>query len=380
MSGASALGGAVLAEVRAALVAGASPSAALLAGADRPPGPPGRHDELRSLAAALRTGQTLAEAARDVDTGNVAADLLVRALGVAELAGAGSTAAVDQAIAAARDEAALARLLASRTLQARGTAVVLSAVPVLAWVLLVAADRTALGYYATAAGAATGGAALLLAAAGQWWSRRLLASAARAGVDADPLTPRRARHDPARLVAVGGVVFALVGVLGGGAAVGVAAAAGAVGVCVVRSRSPRRRPDRAGGAAEAVELVAVALSAGLSATAAVEVVAPLAPPAARDPLARAGRRLHAGWAPDDAFADAGLHALGATLAATERWGAPAAPALQRLAEDLRAERRAAVESAAERIQLTLIFPMTLLTLPAFVLGVVPPLLWTAFTG
>ena len=75
-----------------------------------------------------------------------------------------------------------------------------------------------------------------------------------------------------------------------------------------------------------------------------------------------------------------LAPLGAVLAAGERWGAPAEPALRRLAAELRATRRAAAEESAERVQLALVFPTTLLTLPAFTVGVVPPLLWSAFTG
>ncbi|MBA2316164.1 MAG: hypothetical protein H0V93_00005, partial [Euzebyales bacterium] len=68
------------------------------------------------------------------------------------------------------------------------------------------------------------------------------------------------------------------------------------------------------------------------------------------------------------------------LAATHRWGAPAAPALRHLAAELRADRRAAVAAAAERTQLHLIFPTTMLMLPAFALAVVTPLVWTAFAG
>ncbi|HUH06873.1 MAG TPA: type II secretion system F family protein, partial [Egibacteraceae bacterium] len=80
------------------------------------------------------------------------------------------------------------------------------------------------------------------------------------------------------------------------------------------------------------------------------------------------------------LAGTGLARLGEALAASERWGAPSAPALRQLAEELRADRRAAAEAAAERAQIALIFPTTLLTLPAFVLAVVPPLLWTAVAG
>ncbi|HVL99927.1 MAG TPA: type II secretion system F family protein [Egibacteraceae bacterium] len=362
-----------LAEVRAALAAGASPAAALTAALSR-----GERGAAGGLPARLRAGHSLADLAERVETGDPAADLLVRALGVAERTGTGGAAAVEQALAAARDEADLARLLRSRTVQARGTAVVLSAVPVLAWVALVAADGAALAFYATPLGALTGGLALTLAGLGQWCSRRLVAAAGRAGAVADPLTPRPVPRDANRMAVLGLPAFVIAGVAWG-LTTGLVVAAVAVAVGARRPQSGTGASG-GGGAAETVELVAVALTAGLPAPAAVSAVVPLAPPAARGPLGDAARRLRSGWDPEAAFADTGLGALGATLGVTERWGAPAAPALRRLAEDLRADRRAAVEEAAERTQLTLIFPTTLLTLPAFVLGVVPPLLWTAFAG
>jgi hypothetical protein len=148
----------------------------------------------------------------------------------------------------------------------------------------------------------------------------------------------------------------------------------------VRGREPGAVADRPGGAAETVELLAVAVAAGLSTGAAVAALAALAPPAARPVLDAAARRLRGGWDAEEAFAGTGLCTLGGVLAACDRWGAPAAPALRHLAEELRADRRAAAEEAAERAELALVFPTTLLTLPAFALGVVPPLLWTAFTG
>ena len=51
-----------------------------------------------------------------------------------------------------------------------------------------------------------------------------------------------------------------------------------------------------------------------------------------------------------------------------------------LIDTLRAHERGVAEAAAERVQLALVFPTTLLTLPAFVLPLVPPLVWTAFAG
>lgn len=379
----------VLAEVRAALAAGASPSAALLAATDhaeaspRGTGPAGDGGPagLAATANAVRAGRPLAHAAASVDTGDPATDLLVRALGVAERTGAGSALAVDQALGAARDEAATARLLRARTAQARGTAVILTVLPLVTWTLLVGLDRGTLAFYATPAGLVTGLAAVALAAAGQVWARRLIRAAGRAAAAADPLAPATPRPALGRAATIGVAALVVVGV-GLGPAAGVVAAGGVAAVAA-RRRSPQARTSRvgeAGGAAEAVELVAVALAAGLSPHGAVAVAGRLAPPPARPVLLAGARRMETGWGAGEAFAGTGLAALGSALAVSARWGAPAEDALRGLAADLRAERRAAAERAAERTQLSLVFPTTLLTLPAFVLGVVPPLLWTAFAA
>ncbi|MGH8907403.1 MAG: type II secretion system F family protein [Egibacteraceae bacterium] len=305
----------VLAGLRAALSAGASPATALEQC--------GGEGVLSPVVRAVRVGQPLARAAAAVDTGDPAADLLVRALGVADHAGAGAVSAVEQALDSVRDEAALRRLLRVRTAAARGAARVLTALPVLLWALLVLIDRRAIGFYRTAPGAVTGLLALALIAAGHAWSRRIVAAAGRAAAAADPCD---------------------------------------------------------GAAAETIDLVAVAMAGGLSPPAALQTVAALAPLPTRQVLARASRRLSAGSTPDEAFSGTGLAALGEVLATVERWGAPSGPVLSRLAADLRAEVRAAAEEAGERVELHLVFPTTLLTLPAFVLGIVPPLLWTALTA
>jgi tight adherence protein B len=307
----------VLTGLRTALSAGASPATALAECAS--------DGILAPVARAVRLGQPLAEAAADVNTGDPVADLLVRALGVAERAGAGALIAVEQALDSAREAGALRRLLQVRTAQARGTALVLAVLPCLLWGLLVLFDPRVFGFYATALGMVTGGLAVVLVLAGHWWSRRIVETAGRAAADADPLAG----------------------------------------------------DHHSGGTAETIELVAVALAGGLSAVQAVRTVAPLAPPAARMVLTTAGRRLAGGWATAAAFDGTNLASLGTALAATERWGAPAGPALRHLAADLRADARAMTEEAAAKVELRLVFPTTLLTLPAFVLGVVPPLLWAA---
>jgi hypothetical protein len=362
----SALGAAALAETRAALAAGATPSAALLAGFSGP-GP------LEPVTRAVRLGAPLRDVAADLSTGDPATDLLVRALAVAEETGAGAVTAVDQALAAAQDEAATTRLLRARSAQARGTARLLAALPIAGW-LGVALLGGELAFLQSPLGMASTGLAVVLAASGAWWSARLLRRASAAADAADPLAGP-VRPDWRRGAAVGGPVLASAWILAG-SGVGLLTGA-AAGVLAARWTRPREHP---GGAAETAELVAVALGAGLSPAAALAVVAPLAPPGARRPLAAAAGRVAGGWTPGEALAGTGLQPLGEVLEATQRWGAPAAQALAALAADLRAQRRAAADQAAERTQLLLVFPTTLLTLPAFVLAVVPPLLWGAFAG
>lgn len=362
---------AVVVEVRAALDAGASPAGALATVREGP---------LAEAGAAARLGRPLAEVAAEVETGEEAADLLVRALAVAELTGAGGAAAVEQALdaAAARDH--LDRVLRARSAQARLSATVLTLVPAVLWAVLVGLDPAALRFYRTGFGALSAVLALALAAAGWWAARRLVARAAGAAGRADPLAPPVARPD-LRRAAAAGVPVLLVGAWLAGTAAGAVLAAVTAGVAG-RRHGPRsgRAGARAGGGAETVELVAAALRAGLDVVGALAAVAPLTPPAARPLLRQATTRLRAGWDAGEVFADTGLAELGTVLAATARWGAPADQALRMLAEDLRDRQRAAAEEAAERAQVALIFPTTLLTLPAFVLALVPPLVWTAFAG
>lgn len=372
---------AALVEVRAALAAGASPAAALQAACGDP--------ALSSPAAALRVGATVADIASDIDTGEPAVDLLVRALGVAERSGGSGLDAVEQALAAVQEEDDLQRMLRARTAQARGTARLLAWLPLVAWVLVGIADPAVLGYLRTAPGRVTTVVAVLLTAAAQRWSSRIVRRAACAAASADPLRAAPAPWHWGRATAVAGPAFLvlLVGV-GAGAAT---AAAGLLAVLAARPRAPSlagfsdagRASDAAvrqsgGGATETVELIVIALRSGLSAPAAIATVAPLAPPVARRALDTATRRLHGGWDPAAALQGTGLDAVGSVLDASARWGAPAGPALARLAADLRRDRRSLAEEAAERSQLQLVFPTTLLTLPAFLLGIVPPLLWVAF--
>jgi hypothetical protein len=384
-----------LIEVRAALQSGAAPGVALQAGA--------RDPAIERVARAVRLGQPLGELAAEIDSGDITVDLLVRALAVVERAGAGAVAAVDQALAAAADASRTERMLQAKTAQAKGTTRALTAMPVAVWALLVAMNGTALAFYATPIGVATGAGALALAGGGYWWSRRLVSSARSAADATDPLVPVRPPLDKTRMVALAGPALAVGLVLGG---LGLGLLAGCLGAAVGAHRprpvppeaerarggpggdtddgARRRKPASGrsaaqGGAAEAVEIVAIALDAGLAPAAAAELGASFVSPRARPALESGARRLAGGWSAENAFAETGLGDLGTVLGATTRWGAPSGPGLRRLAAELRDRRRSAAETAAERTQLALVFPMTLLTLPAFVLGVVPPLVWTAFS-
>ena len=358
-----------LTELQAALRAGAGAAEAVAATT--------AEGVLEDVARQARLGRSLADIATTVDTGDKAADFLIRSMALAERCGAGAAEAVANALTDIREEARLARLIDVRTTQARGTAAVLAGMPVVIWALLVMLDRQTLAFYATPIGGLTGGTAALLAVVSWRWMRRLIRSTPQAALAADPLAPPRPPvpwRKAGLLAAAAGLAGALLSTT-----VGVMAAA-VVGAVVARGSSRRHDADAGGGGAEAVALVAVALDAGLPPPAALAEVARVAPEAAQPLLARGAARVQGGWTCEEAFAGTPLAPLGQTLAAAQRWGAPAAPALRDLAGELRENRRAAVEAAAERLELVLIFPTTLLTLPAFILAVVPPLVWSTLRG
>lgn len=356
-----------LVRVRSALAAGLSPTEALATA---------RHPELVRIAGRLGLGRSIATLAADEVADDRGITLLLGALAVAERAGGGGGVAVDQALAAIRQTQVTDGLLAVKTAQARGTATLMAAVPAVAWVALVLLDTAALRFYTTLPGVITGGLALACMLTGRWWSRKLVLAAADAPTLRDPLRPPPRRPD-LRRGAVGGVLGGAVAGSIAGLSAGVVAAT-VVGLLLARARPAPQIDLRGGGTAELTELIALAAAAGLSLPAAVRLVAELGPPAGRAPLARAARLLQSGQSPTQAFAGSPLTVLGELLGAAERFGAPAGPVLRDYAAELRAQRRVAAEEAAERTQLALVFPTTLLILPGFALAVVPPLVWMGF--
>jgi tight adherence protein B len=355
-----------LLRVRAALAVGVPPSQALRAATGT---------VLADVGRQVGLGLGLADAARASAkaSGPLGAGPLLRALALAERCGHGAVDAVDVALAARQDALADDQRLRARSAQATGTARLLAALPVAAWGLLVAMDPAALRFYAAPLGWLCAGVSIVLTVAGRWWSSRLAARAERAAAMVDPLAITSAGFDRVRALAVAGPAFVAATWVGGpiaGVAVG-AVTAGLSG----RPRTAGSPP--AIGTLEIVQLLRMLLGAGTAVPAAVEDLAAVVPEPVSARLQVVARRLRAGDDVESSFDASGLVEIGAVLAISERWGVAAGEPLHRLGAALRARQRAAAEAAAEHVQLALVFPTTLLTLPAFVIAIVPPLVWTA---
>ncbi len=150
-----------------------------------------------------------------------------------------------------------------------------------------------------------------------------------------------------------------------------------------KRRHRRRIAALAADLPDVVDLLVLAVGAGLTVPLAVRSVARRAPGPLGAELARAcdevslGRRL--GDALDDIPGRAGeaTRPLVAALLASERYGAPLGPGLERLAHEVRADRRRRAEEAARKIPVKLLFPLVSCTLPAFGLLTVAPLIASA---
>ena len=129
-----------------------------------------------------------------------------------------------------------------------------------------------------------------------------------------------------------------------------------------------------------VDLFVIAAAAGNTAHGCVHAVAPRAPQPVQPVLMRASRRLSEGEPIQIVLSDAGaeLGPLGAPLAAAlatgAASGAPMAGGLGQVSEAAREARRRRAEEQARRLPVTLLFPLVLCILPAFLLLAVVPLL------
>ena len=198
---------------------------------------------------------------------------------------------------------------------------------------------------------------------------RLLRRAA--GRSPDPEADRRA--GTVSLVLLAGVaVDALVGL----------AAATVVWVVLRRRASARRGRAEAELRAElpeAINLLALAAGAGLSVRLAVETVAPRLDGPIGRALGRSVSRMRLGVDAAEALEELcaapggeSLRLLVRPLTDSLRYGSALGPALDRAAEVARAERWRQATSAARRVPLRLLFPLTLCVLPAFVLLTIVP--------
>ena len=189
------------------------------------------------------------------------------------------------------------------------------------------------------------------------------------GRAADPVADRRAGLAALVLVA-GTAVDVTLGLVAG------------AGCWLVLRRSEMRRRRRAGGEIlaglpEAVDLFALACSAGLSVRLALDAVAPRLAGPVGGALRRAQRQIRLGVDTAEALealpaAGASLRLLVRPLVDSLRYGSSLGPALERAAATARDERRRQAELVARQVPLRLLFPLTVCVLPAFVLLTIVP--------
>ena len=154
---------------------------------------------------------------------------------------------------------------------------------------------------------------------------------------------------------------------------------------VLRSRRGNRRrlAAIARDLPDVVDLLVLAVGAGLTVRLAVAAVARRSSGPLGAELARAGHDADLGRRLADALDDIPARAgeatrpLVAALIASERYGAPLGASLERLAHEVRADRRRRAEEAARKVPVKLLFPLVSCTLPAFGLLTVAPLVASA---
>jgi Flp pilus assembly protein TadB len=145
-----------------------------------------------------------------------------------------------------------------------------------------------------------------------------------------------------------------------------------------RVRERRRRDDLlARELTIAVDLVGVGVAAGLTPFLAVREAAEWSPPLIADALRRVPRACALGQSFDDAVRELGVSVPGIrmltdALRTSSRLGTPVAPALARLATEVRTDLRRRAETRARTVPVRLCFPLVGCILPAFALLTVVP--------
>lgn len=193
-----------------------------------------------------------------------------------------------------------------------------------------------------------------------------------------PVSPERARQIGTALA------FAIVaGIVDVRAALPAAVGGWVMPAARARSRERGRMDAYAAGLAEVVDLLALAVGAGLTVPLAVDAVARRATGPLAVELGRVREEVALGRRLADALEDLparcgeAVRPMVAALVASERYGAPLAAGLDRLAHEVRLERRRRAEEAVRKVPVKLLFPLVTCTLPAFALLTVAPLLASA---
>ena len=159
-----------------------------------------------------------------------------------------------------------------------------------------------------------------------------------------------------------------------------------IALVAVRPRLARRRRARrhlravADGLPDAIDLLALAVSAGQTPPLAARTMAAHGAPPFDGAFAEVVRRVDLGQRFADALDELGTRLgpacepLRAALVASDRYGVALGPTLDQLAADARRERRRLAETAARKLPVRLSFPLVGCILPAFALLTLVPLL------
>lgn len=146
-----------------------------------------------------------------------------------------------------------------------------------------------------------------------------------------------------------------------------------------RSLAARREAAKQGrDVAALAELTAIALTGGLGIRRSLEVAGETVGGPVGGEVAAVLNRMRIEGSAALAAVDGIASPLYRTLARAASSGAPPVESMSRLAEHLRSEQAAAREQAVRRLPVVMLFPLTLLILPGFVLLTVAPALLDAF--
>lgn len=310
--------------VRAALHGGSGPVVALIQAAAFAP----TQSALNVIATRLVSGQTLSEVAAvfpEADT----TGRVMRVLAMADHCGMSAGPVLDEVINGIRQAERMAATVRAKQAEAKVTAVILVCLPIAGLMMAVMSGDQARAFLASVPGIIMIAIALTMMVLAGLWMRYLALGVQRAARAVDPLvTKRGTQADPT---------------------------------------------------AELIDLLALAMGAGMGPAQAFAAVSRLIASPQADACLHAARSWHVADDPSTAMPDA-LHDVGQILAASIAWGAPVVAALRMQAEDLRSRANEAALEAAEGLSARLVLPTTLLLMPAFLLVMVVPILVPALSS